>query len=67
MRYSYLSLIEKGYAKVHGNYENLYRINNSLKYVFELTNSIPCEDLLSKNMPEKGKEEIWNYLKQLKK
>jgi len=45
----------------------VYKINNSEKYIFELINSIPCEEPLTKNMAEKGKEEIWNYLSQLKK
>ena len=40
-RYSYISLIEKAYAKVHGSYRNALAIKCPKTYIVELTNMLP--------------------------
>lgn len=40
-RYAYMSLIEKAYAKVHGSYKNIFNINNTHRYIVELSSTLP--------------------------
>jgi hypothetical protein len=51
LRYSFVSLVEKGLAKIYGNYKTIFSINSMQRYVIELTGGICLPSSLGVNMP----------------
>lgn len=58
-RYSFISLIEKAVAKIYGNYKTAFEVNNTQRYLMEMTGALCLEEPLSESMPEETKNSIW--------
>ena len=59
LRFSFVSLIEKAMAKIHGSYKTLYEIRSVQRYMVELTGNLCIEEALHQKMPEKQIEDLW--------
>ena len=46
LRFSFVSLIEKAMAKIHGSYKTLYEIRSVQRYMVELTGNLCIEEAL---------------------
>ena len=46
LRFSFVSLIEKAMAKIHGSYKTLYEVRSVQRYMVELTGNLCIEEAL---------------------
>jgi hypothetical protein len=58
-RYSFMSIIEKAYAKALGNYEHIYSANHPNKYIVEIANILPVEYALHEKLPKSYINLLW--------
>jgi hypothetical protein len=67
LRFSFMSLIEKAYAKALGSYNSIYTVSHPHQYVMEIANLLPVEYVLQKAMPDNYKNLIWDGMVKFQK
>ena len=62
---SWISLIEKAYAKVKGSYKNVFSFD-SKQYLYELSRKIPLESIFDEEFKdEETKNKLWRQVNEL--
>jgi hypothetical protein len=52
IKLSFVSLIEKAMAKLHGTYKSLYYVHSTQRYMMQLTGAMCMEESLGESMPD---------------